>query len=68
MRLRDCLNLAQDVGFARWEHGRRVLRGLAETVEDMGKSERDLAQSHGRQPWLNLAMRRIKAPTTAFRR
>jgi len=37
LRLRHCLNrVAQDVGFAHWEHGRRVLGGMAAAGEDMG--------------------------------
>jgi hypothetical protein len=37
LRLRDCLNqAARDVGFAHWDHGRRVLGGLAATGDDMG--------------------------------
>lgn len=37
LRLRDCLNqVAQDVGFGHWEHGRRVLGGLAHAGDDMG--------------------------------
>jgi hypothetical protein len=37
LRLRHCLNqVAQDVGFVHWEHGRRVLGGLANAGEDMG--------------------------------
>ncbi len=37
LRLRDCLNqVARDVGFAHWEHGRRVLGGLAQPGDDMG--------------------------------
>ena len=37
LRLRHCLNqVAQDAGFAHWEHGRRVLGGLATAGDDMG--------------------------------
>ena len=37
LRLRDCLHqAARDVGFAHWEHGRRVLGGQAVPGDDMG--------------------------------
>jgi hypothetical protein len=37
LRLRDCLNqAARDVGFAHWDHGRRVLGGQAVPGDDMG--------------------------------
>jgi hypothetical protein len=37
LRLRDCLHaVARDVGFAHWEHARRVLGGSADPGEDMG--------------------------------
>ena len=37
LRLRDCLHaVAREVGFAHWEHARRVLGGLAAPGEDMG--------------------------------
>jgi len=37
LTLRHCLNqVARDVGFAHWEHGRRVLSGAATPGEDMG--------------------------------
>jgi hypothetical protein len=37
LRLRDCLNLvSREVGFAHWEHARRVLGGLAAEGDDMG--------------------------------
>jgi hypothetical protein len=37
LRLRDCLNqVAREVGFAHWEHGRRVLGGEAVAGDDMG--------------------------------
>lgn len=37
LRLRDCLHdVARQVGFAHWEHARRVLGGLAAPGEDMG--------------------------------
>lgn len=36
-KLRHCLNeVAQDAGFAHWEHARRVLAGEAAPGEDMG--------------------------------
>ncbi|MEO7851374.1 MAG: hypothetical protein ABIR94_03835 [Rubrivivax sp.] len=36
-RLRHCLiQVAQDVGFAHWEHGRRVLGGMATEGDDVG--------------------------------
>ena len=37
LRLRDCLNqAARDLGFAPWDHGRRVLEGQAVPGDDMG--------------------------------
>lgn len=37
LRLRDCLNgVACEVGFAHWEHARKVLGGEAGAGEDMG--------------------------------
>ena len=37
LRLRDCLNLVScEVGFAHWEHARKVLGGEAGQGEDMG--------------------------------
>lgn len=37
LRLGDCLHqVARDVGFADWEHGRRVLGGEAARGDDMG--------------------------------
>jgi hypothetical protein len=37
LRLRDCLDeVARDVGFAHWEHARRVLGGMAGPGDDMG--------------------------------
>jgi len=37
LKLRDCLDqAARNVGFAHWEHGRRVLGGLAVAGDDMG--------------------------------
>jgi hypothetical protein len=37
LRLRDCLGLvAKDLGFAHWDHARRVLGGQAAAGEDMG--------------------------------
>ena len=37
LRLHDCLNqVARNVGFSHWEHGRRVLGGLAVPGDDMG--------------------------------
>jgi hypothetical protein len=37
LKLRDCLNrVAKDVGFAHWDHGRRVLGGVASRGDDMG--------------------------------
>ena len=37
LRLRDCLHqAARDVGFAHWDHGRRVLGGQAAPGDDMG--------------------------------
>lgn len=37
LRLRDCLHqAARDVGFAHWDHGRRILGGQAVPGDDMG--------------------------------
>ena len=37
LRLRDCLHrVARDVGFAHWEHARRVLGGEATSGDDLG--------------------------------
>ncbi len=37
LRLRQCLNqVAREVGFAQWEHARRVLSGFATAADDMG--------------------------------
>jgi hypothetical protein len=38
LRLRDCLNqVAMEVGFAHWDHARRVLGGEARAGDDMGR-------------------------------
>jgi len=38
LRLRECLNqVATEVGFTNWSHGRRVLGGEAQRGEDMGR-------------------------------
>lgn len=67
LRLRDCLvQVSREVGFAHWEHARRVLGGDAAAGDDMGTFWHAPRCSQLLNPWFTtLAEARAALATTA---